>query len=205
MGTAPRSLLLPLCCAAALPLKPLPQRACCATACIGNTSKLWWWVPHADHCSNPSNKQYSSHCSRQCYQVVIQVIIITILPFWSMSNAISLNKVNHFRPYWTQTNIITARSFEIHFYLPVARLSKQAKKLDLAASYVAQLQQYAAIYAIASITVTAATKALWLKYRIKHVSSRGPYLSNRKVLINPAAPSTSKMTLRCFYPCFFVF
>ena len=37
-----------------------------------------------------------------------------------------------------------------------------------------------AICAIVSITVTAATLALWLKHRMKHISSRGPYLSSRK-------------------------
>ena len=30
---------------------------------------------------------------------------------------------------------------------------------------------------------------------MKHISSRGPYLSSRKVLTNPATPSTSEMTL----------
>ena len=36
------------------------------------------------------------------------------------------------------------------------------------------------ICVIVSITVTTATIALWLKQRMKHISSRGPYLSSRK-------------------------
>ena len=64
----------------------------------------------------PSNKQYSSHRSRRSYQVIIQVIvIITMLPLWSMSNVISPNQFKHFRVYWPQTNVITARSLERHF------------------------------------------------------------------------------------------
>ena len=53
-----------------------------------------------------------------------------------------------------------------------------------------------AICTIASITVTAAIIALWLKHRMKHISSSNPYLSSRKVLTNPTAPSTSEMTLQ---------
>ena len=53
-----------------------------------------------------------------------------------------------------------------------------------------------AICAIARITVTATTIAMWLKHRMERISSRDPYLSSRKVLTNPAAPSNSEMTLR---------
>ena len=37
-----------------------------------------------------------------------------------------------------------------------------------------------AICTIVSITVPAATIALWLRHRMKNISSRGPYLSSRK-------------------------
>ena len=63
-----------------------------------------------------------------------------------------------------QTNVITAWSLERHFCYPVAiktklntRVSIQANKIDLAASYVARLQHWVAICAIVSITVTTAT------------------------------------------------
>ena len=56
-----------------------------------------------------SNKQYSTHRSRWSYQLIIKMIIITMLPFWSMSNVISLNQFNHFSWTWTETNIVTAR------------------------------------------------------------------------------------------------
>ena len=55
--------------------------------------------------------------------------------------------------------------------------------------------------------------ALWFNHRMKHITSRGPYLSSRKVLTYPAGPSISEMTLQhlslfslwlspilCFYP-----
>ena len=58
-------------------------------------------------------------------------------------------------------------------------VSIQANKLYLATSYVAWLQHR--ICAIASIAVTTATIALWLKYITKHISSRCPYLCSRKV------------------------
>ena len=41
-------------------------------------------------------------------------------------------------------------------------------------------QHRTAMCAIASITVTAPTTALWFNHRVKHISSRGPYLSSRK-------------------------
>ena len=63
-----------------------------------DTIKLQWQVPvHI-----PINKQYSSHHGQWSYQVII-TWCNTMLPFWSMSNVISLNQVNHFRAYWTQT------------------------------------------------------------------------------------------------------
>ena len=58
-------------------------------------------------------------------------------------------------------------------------VSIQANKLELPASYFARLQYHKAKCAIASITVTAAILALWSKHRMKHMSSRGPYLSSR--------------------------
>ena len=61
-----------------------------------------------------------------------------------------------------------------------ARVSIQANKLDLTASYVARLEHRMTICTIVSITVTGATVDLWLKQRMKHISSRGPYLSSRK-------------------------
>ena len=68
-------------------------------------------------CSNQSNKEYSLHGGRWSSQVIITWCnIFAILPFWSMSNIISLNQFNHFRAYWTQTNvIIIAQSLERHF------------------------------------------------------------------------------------------
>ena len=133
----------------------------------------------------PRNKQYSSPISRQSYQVHIQVIVINMLPFWSVLN----------------TNVITARSLERHVCQPVIIKTKintgvsiQTNKIDLVASCAAWLQNRTAIHAIASITVTAATIALWLKSIMKHLSNRVPYLSSRKALPNPAAPSTSEMT-----------
>ena len=54
-----------------------------------------------------STKQYSSHCGRRSYQVNI-TWCNAMLSFWSMSYIISLNQFNHFRAYWTQTNIVTA-------------------------------------------------------------------------------------------------
>ena len=78
-------------------------------------------------------------------------------------------------------------SLERHFCKPVAINTKlntgvtvQPNKLDLATSHVARLQHHMAICAIVSITVTTATTVLWLKHRIKHISSGGPYLSSRK-------------------------
>ena len=97
-----------------------------------------------------------------------------MLPFWSMSNVISLNQFNYFRASWTE-NLPVSIETKLN-----TRLSIQANKLDLATSYVAQLQHRKVICAIVSITVTAAAVALWLKHRMKHISSRGPYLSSRK-------------------------
>ena len=140
-----------------------------------------------------------------------------MLPFWSMSVVISLNHFNHFRESWTQADIITARSQEIHFCKPVAiktepntGVSIQANKLDLPTSYVARLQHRSGICAIATIAVTTATIALWLKHRMKHISSRGPYLSSRKAansasLLRPYK-SCSSLHLKWrsdIYPSFF--
>ena len=44
--------------------------------------------------------------------------------------------------------------------------------LDLAVSYVARMQHHTAICAIASVIVTAATIALWLKHRMKQEGVR---------------------------------
>ena len=108
----------------------------------------------------PSNIQYSSHRGRQSYQLII-TRCSAMLPFWSMSNRISLNQLKHFRAYWTQTNVITTRSLERHFCQPVAIKTKlntgvsiQANKLDLATSYVTRLQHRTAICAISLVVKT---------------------------------------------------
>ena len=45
-----------------------------------------------------SNRQYSSHGGGRSYQVIItRCNMFTSLPFWSMSNIISVNQFNHFR------------------------------------------------------------------------------------------------------------
>ena len=89
------------------------------------------------------------------------------------------------------------RSLERHFCKPAAiktelntRVSIQSNKLDLATSYVARLQHCV----IASIAVTATAIALWLKHRMDHLSSRGPYLSSRKAAdsVSPSRPHKSR-------------
>ena len=52
----------------------------------------------------PSDKQYSSHCSRWSYHVIItRHNIFAMLSFWNMSNVSSLDQFNHLRVYCTQT------------------------------------------------------------------------------------------------------
>ena len=58
-----------------------------------------------------NNKHYSSHPHRQSYQLIIQVIIVTMLP----SDVISLNQFNHFRAYSAQTNAVIPPLFENSF------------------------------------------------------------------------------------------
>ena len=131
MSTAPRSLFLPLCCAAALPSKPLPteepavyQQACnhynrgsqitkMAHSKSQEQHKPWlfsFWpiqLNYNDECLMPitvyipSNKHYSSH--RGSYHVTINWCN-AMLPFWCMSNVISLNQFSHFWVYWPQTS-----------------------------------------------------------------------------------------------------
>ena len=50
---------------------------------------------------------------------------------------------------------------------------------------------------IVSITVTTATIALWLNHRMKHISSRGPYLSSRKAAnsVSVLSPYKSRSSL----------
>ena len=52
--------------------------------------------------------------------------------------------------------------------------------INYVSEFAAKLQHHAAICAIASVTVTATTTALWFKHEMKHISSRGPYFSSRK-------------------------
>ena len=152
MSTAPRSLLLLLCCTAAMPSKLLhtEEPAVHEQACNhGNRgrqitkmshSKLqqhkpwlfYFWPIQLNYINKclmqitvyiQSNKQYSSHHSRWSYHLIISRCHAMLL-FWSMSNGwllfwsmsnVSLNQFNHFRAYWTQTNVITARSLDRHF------------------------------------------------------------------------------------------
>ena len=53
-------------------------------------------MPHADHCSNLSNKQYSS-CGRQNYELIITRRDIFLS---SMSDVISLNQIKQFTAWY---------------------------------------------------------------------------------------------------------
>ena len=80
--------------------------------------------------------------------------------------------------------VLVYAGFFVFFVLQGTKLNTgfniQANTLDLATSYIARLQLHKVICAIASITVITTILALWLKHRMKHISSRGPYLSQYK-------------------------
>ena len=93
----------------------------------------------------PGNKQYSPHRGRRSYRL-INTGCNAMLLLWSTSNVISLNRFNHFRACWTQTNVITAWSLERHTCSPVAIQTElntgdsiQVNKLDLETSAIRNL------------------------------------------------------------------